>query len=118
MDEFERTRGVRGVLHAFALAPGVRVAVVVLPPHLGFKGVELLPPAVVHGGAGVGPHLTRDRVRHEPCVQGGAAAGREPRSEERRVGKECRSQWLPHQLNYEVCNTGSSRWTTAHPLSS
>src|SRR5687768_18297733 len=40
------------------------------------------------------------------------AAGEAPRSEERRVGKECRSRWSPYHSKKRIKAT--SQWTCCH----
>ena len=47
----------------------------------------------VFGGSGT---VTLNRPRHPGCVQVYNDFNRDLRSEERRVGKECRSRWSPY----------------------
>src|SRR2546430_16748958 len=49
--------------------------------------------AIVHGGIGALP---------SPRDASGIVALRPSRSEERRVGKECRSPWSPHHLKKKI----------------
>src|SRR5215475_14976583 len=51
-------------------------------------------PICHHGLAERSEDRARDRVRGNPDCDGVEARGR--RSEERRVGKECRSRWSPY----------------------
>src|SRR3712207_8206436 len=62
------------------------------PP--GGSGSGSRPPFCPHGDGGVGPARP-----HGPHVLRGRGAARAAgRSEERRVGKECRSRWSPYLL--------------------
>src|SRR5690348_18247087 len=46
-----------------------------------------------------GPDAARSRLRHRPPSRHGAQ-----RSEERRVGKECRARWLPYDVEKNKYN--------------
>src|SRR3712207_9581589 len=66
-----------------------------LPGHQGRPEVEVLRAAQSCGGQQRPhplEHVDRDRVR----------LGRRFRSEERRVGKECRSRWSPHHYKKKI----------------
>src|SRR5688572_33470549 len=57
-----------------------------------------LPISVKPGSASIFTNASRNVLRCSTGVPGGAAKGRSnSRSEERRVGKECRSRWSPYR---------------------
>src|ERR1043166_1448024 len=52
---------------------------------------------IAAGGVAIAPHLpAQDLTRSRQTAIVTAAARLAPRSEERRVGKECRSRWSPY----------------------
>src|SRR3989441_5527205 len=107
-DTSSTPRSVESIRHPLLLRarPTPARGVVMLPPLAPLRGrpARLRSPRVrfeIAAGGGRGRHDTRaEEVAHEPVARGPVVASVDPeirqRSEERRVGKECRSRWSPY----------------------
>src|SRR2546428_10430842 len=93
---FPYTTLFRSAFEALAVAPDIDLMVLdlMLPGMSGYEVIERLRAQALDDL--VAAHTGQHEVEHHQVDVGRHREGLEGRSEERRVGKECRSRWSPY----------------------